>query len=192
MTDTVVVKVGGSLLGEPGAMAEVARWLDATRCEGQRRVLVAGGGAAVEALREVDRANPLVAAASHWAAIEIMDAHAGLLADWFPGTAPVDEIPSLPGDYALRPGRWLREVEPLVPGERLAMGWQTTSDAIAARVAAALGSPLVLLKHTMVKAYDSLAAAAADGLVDPEAPRIGKALREVRVLGAIWPGLGRG
>jgi aspartokinase-like uncharacterized kinase len=192
MTDTIVIKVGGSLLGEPGAMEEVGRWLDATRCAGLRRVLVAGGGAAVEALRDVDRANPLGVVASHWAAIEIMDAHAGLLADWFPGTVVVDDLALPPGDYALRPGRWLREVEPLVSGERLATGWQTTSDAIAARVAVAFGAPLVLLKHTMVKAYDSLAAAAADGLVDPEAPRIGNALREVRVLGAIWPGLARG
>lgn len=189
MIDTEVIKVGGSLLSEPGAMAAVRKWLEATRRPDPVRVLVAGGGEAVEALRRVDGANPLGYSAAHWAAIEIMDAHAGLLADWFPGTVVVNDLPQAAGDYVLRPSRWLRDVEPGLAGERLAIGWETTSDAIAARIAVALGARLVLLKHTLAGTYDTLEAAAAAGVVDGQTPRIAGAARATGLLGVVRPGL---
>jgi 5-(aminomethyl)-3-furanmethanol phosphate kinase len=189
MIDGVVIKVGGSLFSEPGAMSAVREWLAATRRPDQMRLLVAGGGQAAESLRRVDRANPLGDAVAHWAAVEMMDTHAGLLAEWFPGTALVDDFPGGPGDHAFRPWRWLREAEPGLGGERLTVGWQTTSDAIAARVAVALGAGLVLLKHTLAATYDTLAAAAEAGIIDPETPRIAGSLKEASLLGVVRPGL---
>ncbi len=189
MSERVVIKVGGSLLAEPGAITQVADWLAVTARPGQTRVLISGGGAAVDALRRVDSANPLSAAAAHWAAITVMDAGALLLADWLPNFKVQDRVPAEPGDWVLQCGRMLREDEPHAAGERITIGWQTTSDAIAARVAVLSEARLVLLKHTLTRAYGSLSEAQTDGVVDPETPRIGAALRSPTLLGVMSPGL---
>lgn len=189
MNDRVVIKVGGSLLAEPGAMRRIADWLAVTARPGNTRILIPGGGAAVDALRRIDAANPLSPAAGHWAAIAVMDAGALLLADWLPNFEVGDQIPAGAGDWILRCGRLLREEEPHAGGQRLRVGWQTTSDAIAARVAVLGEARLVLLKHTLKKTYASLPEAAADGVVDPETPRIAASLASTRLLGVMSPGL---
>jgi len=182
-----VVKIGGSLLAEPGAMARVAEWLDATRRPGETRLLVAGGGPVVDGLRAIDRANPLDEAASHGAAVRLMDANTRLAPAWLAGVVlaatPRAALDAGGGDHAVLVETWLRDTEPAAPGERLAVGWQTTSDAIAARLAVCFGARLTLLKHPAVGVYDDLLAAEAAGVVDPECPRVGRGLTKVRVLG---------
>ncbi|TWT96090.1 Amino acid kinase family protein [Botrimarina colliarenosi] len=189
MAERLVIKIGGSLLAEPGAMGRVAEWLAATTRPDQTRLLLAGGGAAVDGLRRIDAANPLSAEATHWGAIALMDANAALLADWIPSARLTERIPVSDGDWALRSGRWLREQEPSADGERLRIGWRTTSDAIAARIAACWDARLIFLKHTLREAYASLDEAAADGVVDPETPRLAAGLRSVTLLGAVSSGL---
>lgn len=189
MTDSqsnvTVVKVGGSLFAEPGAVGLLGEWLDATRVPGACRLLIAGGGPSVDALRVIDRANPLSDEAAHWAAIHVMDANAALLADWLPGATLTDWPNGEPGDWSLACGRWLREAEPSAPGERLRVDWRTTSDAIAARVAVATAADLVVVKHTLEKTYTGLTDAAADGVLDPETPRIARGLRSVELVGLV-------
>jgi aspartokinase-like uncharacterized kinase len=190
MSDRVVIKVGGSLLAEPGAMKTVAEWLAVTAQAGQTRLLIAGGGKTVEAIRRIDAANPLSPAAAHWAAIAVMDANTLLLADWLPNFEIQDQLPTTAGDGILRCGGLLRAVEPHCVGERLRVGWETTSDAIAARVAVLWDARLVLLKHSLLATYSSLGEAAAEGVIDPETPRIAASLESVQLLGVVQPALG--
>lgn len=190
MTRTLVIKIGGSLLSAPAAMSNVCRWLEQTRRDDERRLLIPGGGEAVDALRRIDRANPLSAAAAHWSAIAIMDAHALLLADWFPGGCVVDRVPEGPGDWVFRCAGWLRSQEPALPGERLTIGWETTSDAIAARMAASVGATAVFVKHSLARDYSTLDEASAAGVVDPETPRVSRGAAGFRFVGAVFPGLG--
>lgn len=194
MSDRVVIKVGGSLLAEPGAIRQIADWLAVTARSEQTRMLIAGGGETVDAIRRIDAANPLSPAAAHWAAIAVMDANALLLADLLLTDGPAnfeiaDQIPSTAGDSIFQCGRLLREVEPSADGEQLTIGWQTTSDAIAARLAVISGARLVLLKHSLLATYDSLAEAAAAGVIDPETPRIAASLASTRLIGVVSPGL---
>lgn len=189
MSDRVVIKVGGSLLAEPGAMKRVAEWLAVTASPQQTRLLIAGGGETVEAIRHIDAANPLSPAAAHWAAIAVMDANALLLANWLPNFEIQDQLPTTAGDWILRCGRLLQEVEPHAPGERLRVGWETTSDAIAARIAVLWDARLVLLKHSLLATYVSLDEAATAGVIDPETPRIADSLGPVQLLGVVQPGL---
>lgn len=196
MKQPIVIKVGGSLLTEPGTMGRVAEWLAATKEPDQTRLLVAGGGAAVKALRTIDAANPLPDAVSHAAAIEIMDASTRLLASWFPEVTTTDSIAeiekNLPGkEWAFCCSEWLRQTEPTLPGERLATGWQTTSDAIAGRLAMAFGARLVLLKHTLERGYDTLDEAAGDGVVDSQVARITMRLNSIELIGVVHPGLAK-
>lgn len=189
MSDRVIIKVGGSLLAEPGAMKRVAEWLAVTAKPSQTRLLIAGGGEAVEAIRHIDAASPLSPAAAHWAAIAVMDANALLLADRLLNFEIQDQLPSAAGDWILRCGGLLHEVEPHAPGERLRIGWETTSDAIAARIAVLWNARLVLLKHSLLATYGSLDETAKAGVVDPETPRIAASLVSVELLGVVQPGL---
>jgi len=191
MSDRVVIKIGGSLLAEPGAIKHIADWLAVTARPGQTRILIAGGGEAVEAIRRIDAASPVSPAAAHWAAIAVMDANALLLADLLgaPNLEVQSQLPTTAGDWILQCGDLLRKIERHAAGERLSIGWQTTSDAIAARIAVLFDARLVLLKHSLGKAYESLREAAAAGVIDAETPRIAASLASVRFLGVIQPGL---
>ena len=187
-----VIKIGGSLHAEPGAMESVRDWLNTTRSPATTRLLLCGGGPVVEGLRRVDEANPLSAEAAHWAAVRMMDANTRLLADWLPGTEVVESLALVgPGDRGFVCHGWLREAEPNRHGERLRTGWQTTSDSIAARIAAVAGARLTLLKHSLEATYGSPAEAAAAGVVDAEFARHAAGVKDLRLVGVIRPGFPR-
>lgn len=192
MSERLVIKIGGSLLAEPGVMAKVADWLQRTKRTDQTRVLIAGGGRAVDALREIDAANPLPADASHGAAIRMMDASTRLLTEWIPGSSVAESLEKIeqggPGDWIFPCFRWLEVCEPFLPGEKLSVGWQTTSDSIAARMAAVFESRLVVLKHTIERTYVDIAEAAESGVIDPELPRIASQGVGVELVGFVRPG----
>ncbi|MEO0530484.1 MAG: hypothetical protein AAF266_07865 [Planctomycetota bacterium] len=189
MSEPVVIKVGGSLFAEPGALREVGRWFEATHVTGQTRLVIAGGGATVDALRAIDAANPLPSEVTHWAAIRLMDANTRLLPHWLSGLSVSDQLPRGGTDQALLCEPFLQQAEPSLTGKRLSVGWDTTSDAIAARLAEIIGGRLVLLKHTVDASIDSLEAARQAGLIDPETPRHAARLAGVELLGVAFPGL---
>lgn len=186
MSERHVIKIGGSLLGTPGAMQRVAAWLEQERRPQEKQLLIAGGGRPVEGLRGIDRANPLPAEAAHWAAIRLMDENTRLLPAWIPGVtlagSPAEALAEATGPGALLVEKWLRHVEPGLPGERLVVGWQTTSDAIAARLATCLEARLTILKHGEAVVYDDLHAAASAGVVDSETPRLAAGCPWVRLI----------
>jgi 5-(aminomethyl)-3-furanmethanol phosphate kinase len=148
----VVVKLGGGLLGVPGALEAVCA---AAAAMGRREqvVVVPGGGPFADTVRELDRRLRLSAEASHWMALLAMDQYAHLLAERIDGAVLVDEPGAIAGALAagriavLAPSRWLRAADPLPHS------WDATSDSVAAFVAGALeASRLVLVKPAQVGA----------------------------------------
>ena len=114
----VVIKIGGGLLGVPGAIETVC---EAVGALGRREsvVVVPGGGPFADAVRELDRRVGLSADAAHWMAILAMDQYAHLLAERIPGAALVEDSGAIAGTLAagriavLAPSRWLRAADPL-------------------------------------------------------------------------------
>lgn len=160
-----VVKIGGSLLSHPDARDAIGRWLTGSREEhpGEHQVLIVGGGAAVEWLRRLDRQHPLGAAAAHWGAIAMMDANAFAISEWWPEVALVDAWAALlkrvkqPGATLFATRAFLQGEESNLPGTRLRIGWQVTSDSIAARIAIILHGRLTVLKSSQFATPTTLA-----------------------------------
>jgi aspartokinase-like uncharacterized kinase len=176
----VVIKVGGSLLVREALSERLASWL-ANHPSDSRRVLIVGGGAQVDALREQHARGDLTDDQAHWAAIDVMDANAKQLAAamHLPLGIDLSNLPS--GDSVLAPGTYFRTRSPKLPGIALPVGWQVTSDSIAARVAALLSARLVLLKSVPPPAElaDDIRALADIGYVDAFFPRASLGLREL-------------
>jgi aspartokinase-like uncharacterized kinase len=146
----VVIKIGGGLLGVPGALEAVCTAVGAM---GRREsiVVVPGGGPFAETVRELDRGTGLSADAAHWMAILAMDQYAHVLAERIDGAVLLEESGAIAGALAagrvvvLAPSRWLRAADPLPHS------WDATSDSAAAFVAGALdASRLVLVKPAEV------------------------------------------
>jgi aspartokinase-like uncharacterized kinase len=145
-----VIKIGGGLLGVPGALEAVCATIGAM---GRREpiVVVPGGGPFAGVVRDVDQAAGLSADAAHWMAILAMDQYAHMLAERIDGAALVEEPGTIAGELAagrvvvLAPSRWLRAADPLPHS------WDATSDSVAAFVAGVLdASRLVLVKPAEV------------------------------------------
>ena len=145
----VVIKIGGGLLGVPGALEAVCAEVGAM---GRREsiVVVPGGGPFADAVRQLDGTG-LSADAAHWMAILAMDQFAHMLAERIDGAVLVEESGAIAGALAagrvvvLAPSRWLRAADPLPHS------WDATSDSAAAFVAGALDARrLVLVKPAEV------------------------------------------
>jgi aspartokinase-like uncharacterized kinase len=146
----LVIKVGGGLLGIPGALREVCATIGVLGRQ-QAVVVVPGGGPLADLVRELDRTLGLSDDASHWMAILAMDQYAHLLAERIEGAALVEEPGAIAATLGagrvavLAPSRWLRAADPLPHS------WDATSDSVAAFVAGALDAKrLVLVKPAEV------------------------------------------
>ncbi|MGE4506759.1 MAG: hypothetical protein AB7D51_15540 [Desulfovibrionaceae bacterium] len=143
--DAAVVKVGGSQ-----ARLETLPALCAVLAEaalGRSLLVVPGGGAWADVVREHAARFPLSDSTAHWMAILAMDQFGLLLADLTPGCRAVRSLGEARaawkegGAAVLLPHDWLRRADPLPHS------WDVTSDSIAAWVAAEVeASLLVLLK----------------------------------------------
>ncbi|MEX2168694.1 MAG: hypothetical protein WD851_05260 [Pirellulales bacterium] len=185
----VVVKVGGSLFGQPEFVVRLQTLIESysKQFAPAHIVLVTGGGPLVESLRAMDRVNAISTNHAHWAAIQLMDVNAGLLQQWWPQLHAIDSVEKLRircnevGVTLFRVEAFLREREPRLAGTRLPTGWQVTSDSIAARIAETLNAPqLILVKAASWNATDWQEAAEV-GVVDLFFPRIAAKLRAVRI-----------
>ncbi|MGQ0456588.1 MAG: amino acid kinase family protein [Hyphomicrobium sp.] len=165
----LVVKVGGSLV-ETGRLAET---LEIIASAARPLVVVPGGGAFADKVRDLQRALKFDDAIAHRMAMFGMHQ----MADTFIATndafAAAD---SIDGIYEALSRKltpvWLplpmMEADAAVPAD-----WTTTSDALAARLAERLGgAPLALVKSADVAAAATAERLAADGVVDAAFPII--------------------
>jgi probable H4MPT-linked C1 transfer pathway protein len=152
-----VIKVGGSLLRTPDVLQQVLSAI-ARAARRQALVVVPGGGAFADTVRDLDRRLCLSDDAAHWMAILAMDQYAQLLAASLENSglaaSRLDVVALVTAGRVpvLAPYRWLRELDPLPHS------WEVTSDSIAAWAAGELGARRLAL----VKA----AGAQGDDLVD--------------------------
>jgi aspartokinase-like uncharacterized kinase len=168
-----VVKVGGSLFDLPDLGERLRGWL-----AGQRpahNVLIAGGGPLVEQIRAWHAEEPIEDAAAHWMCVDLLTVTAHMLHAWMPETPLVEDDRLLcqrvgePGATIFGPAPWMRHSEPGLPGTWLPSSWETTSDSIAGRLAAALlADEFVLMKSALPRRKTSreLSALAAMGYID--------------------------
>ncbi|HEX6962284.1 MAG TPA: hypothetical protein VF175_10485 [Lacipirellula sp.] len=169
-----VVKVGGSLFDLPELPERLRAWLAAQ--PPAHNVLVAGGGPLVEQVRAWNRAEPIDEVAAHWMCVDLLTVTAHMLHAWLPEIPLVENDCLLcqrigePGATIFGPAPWMRRSEPGLPGTWLPSSWETTSDSIAGRLAAALrADEFVLLKSVLPRrrASKELSALAATGYIDP-------------------------
>ena len=169
MSEPVVVKVGGSLLAWPELRARLTAWLNTLAMPNV--VLVPGGGATAEVVRELDRVHVLGDEAAHWLAIQAMGLNAHVLAALLPRARVVSQLAELPaawscGDIPVLDCLALLREEDALPGA-LPHTWAVTSDSIAGWVAERVGARrLVLLKSVAVPVGLDWREAARRGLVD--------------------------
>lgn len=136
-----VVKIGGSLLDLVDLPERIHAWWQ--QRSGARGLLIVGGGSKVNALREAHAKGTLGDEQAHWRAIERMDENTRILARKLEGD-------SWCGMKAFEVTSFLRHTEPNVSGVKLPVGWEVTSDSIAARVAIGVGAEeLHLLKSRL-------------------------------------------
>jgi aspartokinase-like uncharacterized kinase len=153
----IVVKVGGSLFDHPRLGAGLRKYLNSLTPS--EVLLVPGGGAAAEAVRELDRVHRLGEEASHWLAIAVMDVMGGALRSLVPAVRVLECL-----DFA-RADEWR-------PGA-LPHSWDVTSDSVAAHAAVVHGAKrLVLLKSVDVEDGTTCDEWAQRGWVDAHFPRV--------------------
>jgi aspartokinase-like uncharacterized kinase len=184
---TRVVKVGGSLWAQDSPVVLLQSWL---RCQPRaHNVLVPGGGEYAEQIRRLDQGHPGTNEAAHWLAIRAMsllawtigqlDARWTYQDNWHGLCRTITESLE-PCTVVFDPANFLRVCEPGLTGIRLPIGWQVTSDSIAARVAGLLGAhELVLLKSSLPSASCALQASQ-QGFVDPFFPEASRACQSIR------------
>ena len=152
MTVPVVVKVGGSLFNLPDLGPRLGAWL--TTLGQPDAVLVAGGGAAANVVRELDRVHRLGEEKSHWLALESLGLTARFLSALAPPSFAVQDLQSFACHDEGRPGC-------------LPHSWEVTSDSLAARFAEVAGArELVLLKSVTIPSDMSWSEASRRGFVD--------------------------
>jgi aspartokinase-like uncharacterized kinase len=141
-----VIKIGGGILGIPGALERVARAV-AKASKTARLVVFPGGGPFADTVRDLDGRLGLTPSSAHWMAILGMDQYAHVLAEQIPGaeivegSAGIAEVHERGGVPVLAPHRWLRSAD------ELPHTWSVTSDSLAAYIAALLGAHrLVVIK----------------------------------------------
>lgn len=172
---TTVVKLGGSLLSLDDLTERIEAWI---RPRSNLQLLfVVGGGQLVDQLREHAKEFQFDDEFCHWSAIRIMSK----TATWFQELFPEMPIVDSPGKLPLR-SHVIFDCHSFMKNDsRLPRNWDTTSDSIAAELAADVeAKELCLLKSTFPKT-NSMDAWAKEGIVDANFPMFAKPLYRVRL-----------
>jgi aspartokinase-like uncharacterized kinase len=151
-----IVKVGGSLYDLPDLRARLQPWLSQAQSTGI--ILVPGGGATVDVIRDFDRVHRLGEERAHWLALNAMRLNAEFLSrllrtvDVMPHWDQIEMARSEGAQAfvidAVAFDLWDRMTN---PHATLPRRWSVTSDSIAARIAvAAEADHLVLLKSVTI------------------------------------------
>jgi dihydroneopterin aldolase len=154
---TCVIKIGGSLLSLPDLRSRIEQMI--RECAPCRPLLVIGGGAMVDVVREWDHLHALGDEASHQLALSAMSVTAHFIHRLLDGSVVVEDQSSVAA--AWEDGRiaivnaetWLAGVE----GQgawRLPRSWSVTSDSIAACIAGEIGAERLVLAKSTAKPSD--------------------------------------
>jgi aspartokinase-like uncharacterized kinase len=175
MADDLVVKVGGSLYDLPDLGRRLRCWL--TALPTRRVLLVPGGGAAADWIREFDRLDGLGEERAHWLALRALSFTAHVLAGRLGDTEVVDDIQDR--ETVWKAERWpVLDMHAFARADEAADGhlphlWAVTSDSLAARAALVAGiRTLILLKSVPPPAGADWQEAARQGVVDQAFPDI--------------------
>jgi aspartokinase-like uncharacterized kinase len=175
----VVAKVGGSLYDLPDLRLRLNRWLASLSADAI--LLVPGGGATTNVIRDLDRTHGLGESHSHRLALQSLTVNAALLSVLLDGS-PIINAPG---------SRWegvaILDAAPFCENDTgpdsLPASWDATSDSIAARAAVVFGADeLVLLKSVDIRPEMSWQEAAAARIVDPYFPALAARLPKVSVI----------
>jgi 5-(aminomethyl)-3-furanmethanol phosphate kinase len=160
MTLRRVIKVGGSCLSNPNLASELARLLAA---EGEsQNLIIIGGGMCIDAMRDLSSRFELDQTRMHWRCVELLRTSFEVLGELLPQLQRVEttdqfksllESQCIPEDYLVAVDTFYR------PGSsadsRLPVGWETTTDSIAAYLARLTkAGELCLIKSCPVDATD--------------------------------------
>ena len=168
-----VVKVGGSLYDLPDLGPRLRHWLHSVN----RPLLVPGGGAGAEVIRQLHATHRFGEDVADRLALQVLHVNAHVLAALLPDSDVV-------ADTAACPAAWEQRRVPILDVQAFARmddgrpgclphTWDVTSDSLAARVAAVAESGrLALLKSTALPPGISWEAAGRLGLVDPYFARV--------------------
>ena len=138
----VVVKLGGSLANSD----ELPQWLDVIATAGAGKVvLVPGGGAWADEVREAQKRDGFDDRVAHRKALRAMERYGKVLAGMRVNLVLADDIASI--DEVLRNGQvavW-RPFEMVVADASIPQTWDVTSDSLSAWLARELGAALLVL-----------------------------------------------
>jgi 5-(aminomethyl)-3-furanmethanol phosphate kinase len=175
MANEVVVKVGGSLYDLPDLGRRLRSWLNAL--PSRRILLIPGGGAAADLVRQGDALDKLGEECCHWLALRALQFTAHLLAARLEFSQVIEEIEH-------REIAWQLNRIPILDmhafaladegrPDHLAHRWDVTSDSLAARAAVVAGiDQLILLKSCDMPACCDWGEAARCGIVDATLPEV--------------------
>ena len=161
-----VIKIGGSMLGEP----ELAHWLDILVKYGDGKVVVVpGGGLFADAVREAQQLTNISDAMAHKLALLAMDQFGLLMAGINPALATASsELEIAERGWQHRGIVWLPSKMVLADGS-IPQNWQVTSDSLSAWLADKLGATqLMLVKSKSLTAYQEMLSTPLQKLVENE------------------------
>jgi 5-(aminomethyl)-3-furanmethanol phosphate kinase len=188
-----VIKLGGSLFEFPDLLRVFLQWLEAQ--PPRVNVIVPGGGAAADAVREADRRTRLDPEEAHWLAVGAMSQMGNWLAGLLPEAKLVDSLEAITGALPQAPNGTnqllIVDAEPLMRSapaqfgpESLPYSWDVTSDSIAARLAEVLAADELVLLKSCLPGIDvhSWKEAAQSGYVDRHFPLVADRVRSIRTV----------
>ena len=170
----VVVKIGGSLFSTSGWQHAVQSLIAHESLFNHSVVILAGGGPLVDGLRVIDANSSLPDSLMHDLALEAMAITAQILATTLKLPLAQEETGASPIVLDIRKQGVIRNTI-----ESLPHSWNTTSDSIAAAIAATTGSGLLLVKSTPPPTRD-VECLASTGWVDRNFPTASIELEDIR------------
>ena len=170
----VVVKIGGSLFSTPGWQQAIQSLVADISISSRSVAILAGGGALVDGLRTIDASSTLPDPFVHDLALEAMGITSQLVATTLKLPLGGDGMSVSPIVLDIQKRGVVRNAI-----ESLPHSWNTTSDSIAAAVAATRESALLLVKSTPPPVYD-IECLASKGWVDHSFPTACFQLEDIR------------
>jgi len=185
-----VVKLGGSLLRSTWIWPRLGDWL--LRDAREHQVVVTGGGEWADGIRRLDADAGLAATEAHWLAVRAMSLTAWTFTSLHPDFRYLDRMSNLerelvdssrPALFVFDTADWLQEEERRQLPDRLPLGWNVTSDSIAARLATRLDAEELLLLKSTAGAIEAMDAPdEGEPIVDDYFPVAARGVQRVRVV----------